>query len=437
MFITLRGATFSFLLGLFVCFMLLPCNVYAKSWFSSLFPEKSYALDQISRPSQISFPVVFYLSIDHPGLIKTMEQVNTREILPENEQYLPIYIGYIKVDSLNHIVFVSKVDNILPIKQYVESIILNQQLNQKEGYFCSAEEPKFCAEKDAWSSVWVLLNDLYRGGVYVTAYTVGHEPDNYFVPNFKSRRAEAKQVASIYYPEQWPEFSNNLIGMKSFNKQAYGLPIYAQWWYGFDVSVVLEKGTVPANIKFPLIYYIRLTGKGALKYAPEDSIEEMDVPSYLGYLAVNDEYTWVFTRKSEFNTSIPGLVNWENSLKPTQATSVSGFFGSSITAPSHSWNGVGVFLAKLVSSGDYEIFAYSSGRPPSYNFNPSFSTQHKAGEYKNSIDSFSYIYDNEELFKEFELDGLERFNSILFYEFRWPERWQQGAFGPVLESPWP
>jgi hypothetical protein len=45
-----------------------------------------------------------------------------------------------------------------------------------------------------------------------------------------------------------------------------------------------------------------------------------------------------------------------------------GLYGSRFTASPFSWGGLGLFLSKIVSSGDYEIFAYTGGKSPSYNF---------------------------------------------------------------------
>ena len=406
---------------------------------------KTFRMDAISRPANLHFPVVFYLAMDHPGVINIIQQSEDRKLVPGTNINLPFYIGYLVVDESNNYVFVSRVDNLPALTSYVGNIILEQQKNRQNGMICSPEGPYFCAPEKSWSAVWVLLNEFYRKGVYVAGYTVGQEANNSFVPSFKSQRTEAQYMASVLYPQSWPEFSNNLLGMKPFSRQAYDLPIYAQWWYGMNSSINLNQGFVPQNISFPLIYYFNLTAQGVEKFGAKggnkegEEVNNSSGSMYAGYLVVDRNYTYLFTRKSSFSISLPSLVNVENSLKPGEQTTVDGFFNTYISAPAHSWNGLGVFLAKIVSTGDYEIFGYTSGKPAIFNFSPPPAPRAKSSnlQFKKNINTFSYIYDERKMLNNYDEAGLTKFNSLLFYEFGWPEHWAKGATAPRLESPWP
>ncbi len=406
---------------------------------------QTFRMDAISRPAGLRFPVVFYLAIDHPSIMNIIEQTEDRKLVPGANVNLPLYIGYLVVDENNGFVFVSRVDNLPLVKKYVSSIVLEQQQKQQNGLTCSVEGPYFCAPENSWSAVWVLLNDFYRKGVYVAGYTTGQDANVSFVPSFKAERSEAQHMASVLYPKEWPEISNNLLGMKAFSRQAYGLPLYAQWWYGMNSAVSLNQGFVPQNMAFPLVYYVNLTNQGVQKFQKrmgqekaEGEFNNTSAPQYAGYLVVDQDYTYLFTRKCSFSISLPMLVNVENALKPGEQTEVDGFFNMRISAPAHSWNGLGVFLAKIVSSGDYEIFAYTSGKPAIYNLSlpPAPPASGGSLHFKNNINDFSYLYETKQMLSDYEKEGLIKFNSILFYEFGWPAQWAKGSSAPRLENAW-
>lgn len=402
---------------------------------------EEYRIKGFLRPPGLSFPIVFYLSMDHPGPQKAMLESKVHTMAPgldpDEDINLPVYMGYLVVDNINQATFVSKNSKYPAANNMVDAVIFAHSRQQEKagGEVCSKESPVFCAGQGTWNAVWVLLNDLWRDGIVVSAYTMGVPPDQYFIPNYKNLRTERQRLASPLYPEEWPEFSNNTYSMKNF-QQAWGLPIFADNWaiMGETIKVPSQK---PENIKFPLVFYFNLTARGVLRNAPQnESYKDIKTPLYAGYLVVDQTYTYRFTRKSPFNVSLSAMTNQENSLKEMPAYDAPGLYGSRFTASPFSWAGLGLFLSKIVSSGDYEIFAYTSGKSPSYNFSPEPPNQKQARK-KDNISYARRLYDNGEMLSSGDFPGLSRFNSIMFFEPDWPERWERGEFKPRHEQEWP
>ena len=402
---------------------------------------EEYKIEGFLRPPGLSFPIVFYLSMDHPGPQKAMFESKAHTMAPgldpDEKIDLPIYMGYLVVDNVNRSTFVSKNSKYPAANNMVDAVLFahNQQQEMQGGEICSKEAPAFCADQGTWNAVWVLLNDLWRKGVFVSAYTMGVPPDQYFVPNYKTLRTENQRLASPLYPEEWPEFSNNTYYMKNF-QQAWDLPIFADNWkiMGETIEVPAQ---APGNIKFPLVFYFNLTARGVLRNAPQDEeYKNIKTPLYAGYLVVDETYTYRFTRKSPFNISLSAMTNRENSLNAMAAYENAGLYGSRFTASPFSWGGLGLFLSKIVSSGDYEIFAYTGGKSPSYNFSPAPPNQ-KPARKKDNIAYSRRLYDNGEMLSNEDFPGLSKFNSIMFFEPDWPERWGKGEFQPRHELEWP
>lgn len=365
----------------------------------------------------------------------------TRSLSPQLKQddeiTLPAYMGYLVVDNTNQVTFVNKNTKYPVAASMVDAVALayNQQQESGSSQICSGDKPKFCAEQGTWNAVWVLMNDLWRKGVVVSAYTTGVPADQYFVPNYKKLRNEKQRLASVKYADDWPEFSNNTYSMLSF-RQEWDLPVFADNWevMGETVRVTAEK---PANISFPLAFYFNLTAQGVHNNAPQtEEYKNVKAPLYAGYLVIDQTYTYRFTRRSPFSVSLSGMVNQENDLNAMENSEFSGLYGSHFTGIAHTWAGLGVFLAKVVATGDYEIFAYTSGKSPSYNFEPDLPGQ-KLARHKNNIAAGLLLYTNGNMLAKHEFKGLSKFNSIMFFEPDWPQRWAKGEFRPRHEQEWP
>lgn len=421
----------------FLLFCLIVSVTIADSAFAK---SNAYNIPGFLRPSNLTFPVVFYLSMDHPGPHKAMVEAKTRTLSPQLKQddniTLPIYLGYLVVSNTNQVRFINR-NSKYPFASILVNTVLvaHNQQPPKNNRICSEEPPFFCAEPDTWTAVWVLLNDLWRKGVYVSAYTKGTAPDQHFVPYYTNSRDEKQRLASVLHAKDWPVFSNNTLSMHPF-KQAWNLPIYADSWKLMG-EVTKVTGQRPADLKFPLVFYISLTSQGVYRQAPKnEEFENLKAPLYAGHLIVDHTYAYRFTRKINFPVSLTTLASAENALRPMGNSEFVGIYNSGFQGTAHTWGGVGIFLAKLINTGDYEVFAYSSGKSPDYNYNPSFRNQ-KLLRHRDNIASSLMIYDNLDAFPQNYPAGLSSFNSLIFFDPNGAELWKKGEFKPSHEQEWP
>lgn len=79
---------------------------------------EEYKIEGFLRPPGLSFPIVFYLSMDHPGPQKAMFESKAHTMAPgldpDEEIDLPIYMGYLVVDNSTGPLSFPKTANIRP-----------------------------------------------------------------------------------------------------------------------------------------------------------------------------------------------------------------------------------------------------------------------------------------------------------------------------------
>ena len=383
-------------------------------------------LNSAAPPAGVIFPAIYYLSLGDLGGLsfeQTTDSEQYSDIPPAQRKNLrakmnpkdlaqlnlPMYIGYLAVNKYNY-EFVSRVDN-PAVQLMLEGMpILNPRSHQRS--ICS-EQPYICAPNNTWNAAWVVLNEFYSRGIYVSAYSYGPEAAE-LAKNF------APKYAGLNQEHLWPEFSNPLPQMRSFKQQGYGHYLLADWWGRAGEEIKLERDDGFYHGDFPQYYYIALTAKGVEGLnLTQTAKEKMQVPMYAGELVVDENYNLSFNNKSAYPLSLTALVKAENALVLGERSIVDGLFDSKISAPSRTWNGLGVFLAKIQMSGDYTIFGFNSQEKETKDFEVKFLNPRPWSQ-KDALDPLASAF---QIFRLESYIDMQTFDGKAFYELDWPERW--------------